>query len=80
MKNVTIKNVTSKVKKLNQILHKDYFDHPSLTTSASVGVYIFCNKHTISGLYERADKALYLAKERGKDTFYIEYEPDLAQE
>ena len=80
MKNVTIKNVTSKVKKLNQILHKDYFDHPSLTTSASVGVYVFCNKHTISGLYERADKALYLAKERGKDTFYIEYEPDLAQE
>ncbi|MDD2966883.1 MAG: sensor domain-containing diguanylate cyclase [Desulfovibrionaceae bacterium] len=77
MKNITSNDVVSKAKQLNRILKIQEVDSKKITSSVSIGIYIFCNSYNISQLYENADNALYQAKKQGKNTYHIYYDPAL---
>lgn len=60
--------------KLNSILRKSYSkDDKTVTISASIGITVVKEKLSLQDLYEKADSALYRAKEMGRDSYYINY-------
>jgi diguanylate cyclase (GGDEF)-like protein len=65
--------ITNKCSNLEEAFHEIYRDENGMSrVSSSMGISIY-NKHgsTFQQLYEAADKALYMSKEKGKNTFTI---------
>lgn len=59
-------------KKINTALHRSYGEgDKSVTISASVGIAVWTTEKTFTELYEIADKALYEAKNKGRNRYYI---------
>lgn len=46
-------------------------DHPSVTLTASVGIYLSGKGQQFEGIYQSADLALYKAKKAGKNGFWL---------
>lgn len=60
------------VKKAEEIIKQLTFEFENLTVTASVGICFFKETETtFKNLYEQADKALYKAKSKGRNTYVI---------
>lgn len=57
--------------KINDRLRRTYGEENPVTVSVSIGIVIQTNEETFSQLYRSADKALYKAKEKGRDGYFI---------
>lgn len=57
--------------KINDRLRRTYGEAETVTVSVSIGIVIQTNEETFSQLYRSADKALYKAKEKGRDGYFI---------
>lgn len=66
--------IERKVREINRLLKLPEPNiHSRLQLSSSVGITYYKPSDTFQDLYNRADRALYKAKESGKGTSYIEY-------
>lgn len=66
--------IERKVREINRLLKLPEPNiHSRLQLSSSVGITYYRPSDTFQDLYNRADQALYKAKEAGKGTSYIEY-------
>ncbi len=78
MPETTLTQATKAVNKLRQQIAKNSFaiDDEKLSVTVSLGVAEFEDNDTIDDVIERADKALYRAKEKGRNQVCCELKPN----
>lgn len=74
--NITIENISDKLNSFLRVIHNELFDYYNrFGLSTSIGVaYVNPLKNSFDDLYKTADGGLYVAKNLGKDRFYIIHE------
>lgn len=71
--------VRRKGQEICQHLQVSLGNSPSITITASVGIYLAEGSQTFDGMYQAADLALYQAKKAGKHGFYIKTAGELPE-